>query len=227
MQFLLSYTWDHYMDMGGSGFGNSVAPQNPFNMRADYARGLVDYRQIFVFSYFYQLPFGQGQKFLSDAHGPLNQAVKGWKLTGIIHYNTGGPLNVYDPTDVANIGPRSGSQRDNWVGGSPRRNLVATDRRLGWLNQANYAKPAQYTFGSAGRNLETGPGSGYFNPGILKDFPLQGESKTLEFRAEFFNFLNQHAMGCFPSDFGDSNFGTAQCTQQGSREIQFGMKLLF
>lgn len=227
LQFLTSYTWSHYMDLGGSGFGNSVAPQNPFNMRSDYSRGLTDYRHILTFSYFYQLPFGQGQKFLSNAHGPLNQAVKGWKLTGIIHYNSGGVMNVGYPSDVANIGPRANSERPNWVGGFPRRELVATDRRLGWLNQANYAPPTQYTFGTAGRNLETTPGSGYFNPGILKDFPLQGEAKVLEVRFEFFNFLNQHSMGCIDSTYNDANFGTASCTDQGSREVQLGMKLLF
>jgi hypothetical protein len=152
--------------------------------------------------------------------------VKGWKLTGIIHYNTGGPMNVGDPNDIAYIGPRSGAQRPNWVGGFPRRVLVSTDRRLGWINPANYATPSAYTFGSAGRNLETTPGSGYFNPGILKDFPLQGEAKVLEMRFEFFNLLNQHSMGCFDTTFGDANFGTAGCAS-GSREIQLGMKLLF
>jgi hypothetical protein len=227
MQFLMSYTWSHYFDMGGSGFGQSVSPQNPFNLEQDYSDGQYDFRHILTFSYFYELPFGQGKKLLSSAHGPLNQAVHGWKLTGIIHYNSGGPINVGYPSDVANIGPRSLSQRPNWIGGEPRRNLVATDRRLGWLNQGNYAPPIEYTFGNAGRNLERGPGAGYFNPGLLKDFPLHGESKVFELRFEFFNVLNQHAMGCQDSTYGSSTFGQAFCVQQGSREIQLGAKFLF
>jgi hypothetical protein len=61
----------------------------------------------------------------------------------------------------------------------------------------------------------------------LKNFPVIGEKMTLQFRAEFFNFFNQHAMGCIGSSYGASNFGVASCTQQGSREVQFGLKVLF
>ena len=212
---------------GGWGNGADV-PQDPFNIRVRLRPPeATDLRHTFVFSYFYQLPFGQGLKFLSNAHGPLNQAVRGWKLTGIIHYNTGMPVMVRYPADIANIGAVLINQRPNWVGGFPHRSLVSSDRRLGWMNMANYAVPTQYTFGNAGVYLERQPGAGYFNPGILKDFPLQGEAKTLELRFEFFNMLNQHAMSGFSSAYGATDFGTAYSTQQTSREIQFGMKFLF
>ena len=227
LQFLSSYAWAHYFDIGGSCFSCSSAPQDPFNWQADKADGNFDFRHIWAFNYFYQLPFGKGRKFLTTASGPLNQIVTGWELTGIIHYNTGGPMGVGYPGDVANIGGRAGAQRPNWVGGASRRVLNPNDRRLGWLNMANYAPPIPYTFGNAGRNLERGPGAGYFNPGILKNFPLHGEGTMLQFRAEFFNMLNQHAMGCISSSYGATDFGTANCTQQSSRDIQFGLKLLF
>ena len=227
LQFLSSYAYAHYLDEGGSGFANSAPPQDPNNWAAEKANGLFDLRQIWTFSYFYELPFGQGKKFLSSAHGPLNQIVKGWELTGIIHYNTGAPINVGYPADLANIGAAEVAERPNWVGGFPHRVLNPSDRRLGWINMANYATPAEYTFGTAGRDLERGSGAGYFNPGFLKDFPLHGEGKVLEFRFEFFNVLNQHAMTSFSSSYGASDFGTAYGTQQTSREIQLGMKFLF
>jgi hypothetical protein len=94
---------------------------------------------------------------------------------------------------------------------------------------ANYAPPAAYSFGNARRNLEKGPGAAYFGPGILKNFPLHGERTTLQFRAEFFNFLNQHAVShsFISSSYGASEFGTAYGTQQTSREVQLALKLLF
>ena len=226
LQFLSSYTWGKEMDIGGSGFSNSVAPQNPFNWAADRAVGIFNRAQIFTFSYYYQLPFGRGKAFMNNANKFVDAVLGGWEMTGIAHYNTGYPINVGYPGDVANIGPRSGGQRPNWVGGSPRRLLNPNDRRQGWVNQANYAPPALYTFGNAGRNLEVGPGSGYFNPGFLKNFPF-GEGRAVQFRAEFFNFWNQHAMGCIHSTYGDTVIGQADCTQQGSREVQFGLKVLF
>jgi hypothetical protein len=229
LQFLSSYAWAHEIDVGGSSWSlsGSATPQNPNNWAADKADGTFDFRHIWAFSYYYQLPFGQGKKFLTSASGPLNQIVKGWEFTGIIHYNTGAPINVTYPGDLANIAPYTLVQRANWVGGNPRRALVSTDRRLGWINMANYASPAVYTFGNAGRNLEKGPGAGYFNPGILKDFPLHGEGKVLQFRFEFFNMLNQHAMSGFSTGYSSSDFGTAYSTQQTSREIQLGLKFLF
>ncbi len=228
LQFLSSYAWGHEIDIGGSCFSCSSSPQNPFDWGADKANGNFDYRQIWTLSYFYQLPFGKGRRFLSTAHPVVNGVLGGWELSGIIHYNTGFPIGVGYPSDVANIGPRALAQRPNWVGGHPRRVLNPNDRRLGWINMDNYAPPAQYTFGTAGRNLEKGPGMGYWNPALLKNFPLHGERPTLQFRAEFFNALNQVALGCISSGYGAGNFGTATCRQQTSnREIQLGLKILF
>jgi len=35
LQFLASYPWGHYIDLGGSGFSLSAAPQNDNNFKAD------------------------------------------------------------------------------------------------------------------------------------------------------------------------------------------------
>jgi hypothetical protein len=91
----------------------------------------------------------------------------------------------------------------------------------------NYAPPNDFSFGTAGRNLERTPGMGYFNPGLLKNFRLPREGTSIQFRGEFFNFFNQHAMGCISSSFGASDFGRANCVQQSSREVQLGLKVLF
>jgi hypothetical protein len=227
LQFLSSYAWGHQLDIGNSAFSASASPQNPDNWAADKANGQFDYRHIWAFSYFYQLPFGKGRKYMSNPNPVVNGVLGGWELSGIVHYQSGYPINVGYPTDNANIGPRAGAQRPDWVGGQPRTLLNPNDRTIGWLNQANYAPPQPFAFGTAGRNLERGPGAGYFNPALLKNFPVIGEKMTLQFRAEFFNFFNQHAMACIGSSYGASNFGVASCTQQGSREVQFGLKVLF
>ena len=98
LQFLSSYAWAHEIDIGGSSWAQSweFAPQNPSNWAADRADGTFDYRHIWTFSEFYQLPFGQNKKYLSSAKGVLNQVVGGWQLSqcqplpnrrSIKHYN--------------------------------------------------------------------------------------------------------------------------------------------
>jgi hypothetical protein len=228
LQFLNSYAWGHQLDIGASCFSCSVTPQNPNDWSADKGNGSFDRRHIWKFSYVYQLPIGKGKQYMSNANSVVNGILGGWELSGIAHYHTGGPINVSFPGDIANIGPRAGGQRPNWVGGQPHQVLDPNDRRLGWINQANYAPPNPFSFGTAGRNLERTPGMGYFNPALLKNFRLPREGTSIQFRGEFFNFFNQVALGCISSSFGASNFGEATCRQQSSnREIQLGLKFLF
>jgi hypothetical protein len=59
----------------------------------------------------------------------------------------------------------------------------------------------------------------------LKDTAL-GESATLQFRAEFFNLLNTPNFDQPNIFFGTPGFGRV-LSARDSREIQFGLKLLF
>jgi hypothetical protein len=64
---------------------------------------------------------------------------------------------------------------------------------------------------------------------LLRNFGLPGREGThLEFRAEFFNTLNQAVLGgCLDTTVQDPNFGKATCTRNVEREIQFALKLYF
>ena len=66
---------------------------------------------------------------------------------------------------------------------------------------------------------------GQFDFSIFKNFRL-AESKTLQFRGEFFNLFNRVNFGLPYHDISSPTFG-----QVGSalppREIQFALKLLF
>ena len=228
LQFLSSYAWGHQIDVGGSSFRGKYMPQNPNDIQAERANGQFDTRQVWSFSYFYQLPFGHGKKFLTNAYGPLDQIVRGWEFAGIIHYQTGATMNVLYPYDAANIGPANLTERPDWDGGFPHR-IPSSDKRLGWINQANYTPPANYTFGNAGRDLQRGPGWGDYDPALFKNVHIYQERMTLQFRVECFNLLNQHAMAAssISSNYGASDIGTAYATSQTLREIQLALKFLF
>ncbi len=98
-------------------------------------------------------------------------------------------------------------------------------------------------FGSVGRNVLRGPRQTNADFSIIKTFPL-GESKNIQFRAEFFNLLNHvnfanpiSNLNAFASSGGsiDSNgritnpgdFGRITSTSNNPRLIQFALKFNF
>jgi hypothetical protein len=67
--YLLSYTYSHNLDNGAAPFDlnqNNDLPQDPKNLRAEYASSDDDVRHNLVFSGLYRLPFGHGQKYFSS-----------------------------------------------------------------------------------------------------------------------------------------------------------------
>lgn len=232
LQLLSSYTWGREMDVGGGSFAGSASPQNENDIDEDYGRGSFDLRQIWTTSYYYQLPFGGGKRYLNSAHGVANQLVGGWQVTGITHYNTGYGVDVVTDEDVANDGSPRLVQRPDLVGPQTRM-IDPHDRTQGWLNPAAYALPATYTYGDLGRNTVMGPGMGNWDIGLLKNFPLHSDTKSLQFRTEFFNAFNHmnpaaaNASFCEPIATCNPNFGRVTGTQTSSRQIQFALKLLF
>jgi hypothetical protein len=82
-----------------------------------------------------------------------------------------------------------------------------------------------FTYGNSGRNSLRGPGRNNFDLTIGRTFKF-GESKSVEFRSEFFNAFN-HAQFMNPDHNGfDANFG--QITQaRDPRIIQLALKFYF
>ena len=95
-----------------------------------------------------------------------------------------------------------------------------------WFNPAAFATPAIGTYGNAGRNLITAPGSATVNAGLFKNFPLPlREGTKLQFRSEFFNVLNRVNLGNPNTTLGSS---MGRVTSAGSaRVLQFALKVVF
>jgi hypothetical protein len=98
-------------------------------------------------------------------------------------------------------------------------------------------------FGNVGRNVLRGPGQNNVDFSLIKRFPF-GESKNIEFRAEFFNLFNHvnfanpisnlnavpsasinQNTGQITGDPGD--FGRIKATSNNPRLIQFALKFTF
>ncbi|HMD86029.1 MAG TPA: TonB-dependent receptor [Terriglobia bacterium] len=228
LQFLLSYAYGHYIDIGGSGFSQSSAPQNDQNFGADRGNGTFDERHIFTGSWVYDLPAGKGRQFLNSAPPAVNAVLGGWELTGIFKANTGQPLGIGLSEDIANVGQRSLSERPNYLGGPQRITPASgTDQTVGYLNKSAFVKPAPYNYGNLGRNTARNLGFQQFDLGLYKNFPIRENKESFQIRAEFFNAFNHVNLGGIDGTVEDSTFGAIGGTNNNSREIQFALKLYF
>ena len=87
-------------------------------------------------------------------------------------------------------------------------------------------------FGNLGYNTLTAPGLATFDFSVLKNVNV-GESKRLQFRAEFFNLFNRVNFGLpaaspfLSSGARDPQAGKITETRTTARQIQFGLKLIF
>ena len=190
LTFLVSYSYAKALDdsdsinLSTSGGGNQ--PQNPQNLRAEWARGYNDVRQRLVASYVYELPFGNGKRWMANANRALDAIAGGWQVNGIWTAQTGLPFTIQSPSDTSNTG--SANIRPNATG-LPT-NLPSSQRSIyNWMNPAAFVLPTGYAFGNVGRNTGTGPGLNNWDMSAFKNFKLTERPLILQFRAELFNGL--------------------------------------
>ena len=100
-----------------------------------------------------------------------------------------------------------------------------------WFNPAAFLVPTSGTWGNVGRGTYTGPDLMELDLSALKRIVIT-ERTNLQFRAEFFNILN-HANFAAPNSIVFSGgavsptAGLITSTITTSRQIQFGLKLMF
>jgi hypothetical protein len=203
-----SYTYSHSIDDSSDwGDQNFV---NSYDLRSNRASSNFDERQIFTFSYVYNIPW------FRDA-GWSKKVFGGWEYSGITSFNTGQPFSVLyglfgDNAGVANGVGTNGSYAD-LTGVDPHSKPSATvlaslNPGTGPLlfNPAAFAAPQGLTFGDSGRNFLNNPSRLNFDMALFKNIPIH-ESVSLQFRAEGFNIFNHTQWA--------SNNSTASTTGSG------------
>jgi hypothetical protein len=83
-----------------AGRGDSIFPQNSFDLSAERGRSAFDVRQRLVINYLYDLPFGPGRRFLGSVGGLEGRLLEGWSVSGITLFQTGFPLTLLAGYDV-------------------------------------------------------------------------------------------------------------------------------
>jgi carboxypeptidase family protein/TonB-dependent receptor-like protein len=223
LSFLAAYTWSKSLDEGGGGNSSAGDPrvniQDPRNLRTNYGLSSFDYRHRFTLSMIYELPFGHGRRFMTNAGGWREALMGGWQTASILIAQSGSPFSVFLATPTANTG--TFTRPDRICNGNLPSDVRSINR---WFDTACFVAPPQFTFGDAGRNILIGPGLFTWDLGLDKDFHLY-ERVGMQFRAEFFNLLNRPNFGLPNAQIGSPAAGTIRTVVTNARQIQFGLRL--
>ncbi|MFT4114802.1 TonB-dependent receptor [Silvibacterium sp.] len=225
------YTWSKNLD-DGTAWNTSVGANAPaFVMfpdrpKLDWGPASTDVRNLAVINGTWDLPFGH-----EGGNAWQRHVIRGWSVSGIATLQSGFPFTAqlgYNPTN-------NGDSRD------PIRPNVNPDFHgkviegvpTQYFNPAAFSNPVSGTYGNAGRNSLVGPDFANLDVSARKETQLF-EHLRAQFRAELFNVLNHTNFGT-PNEVvytaaGDTPSPTAgviTATASTSRQIQFGLKLLF
>jgi hypothetical protein len=248
-----SYTWSRAIDGGdGSIASDSFVSSIPSLLffLPKYRRAASDFNvdQNLTINYTWNVPTPQ------SFTGPATWVARGWVVGGILTTRTGLPFTPLiggDPLGLKNTSPFAYPDR---VRGAGCGSLVNPGNVNDYIKLQCFALPTatpaiaaqcvpfsnaaastcSNLLGNGGRNEIFGPGMVNFDFSLFKENKIT-ESKTLEFRAEFFNVFN-HTNFNPPIDnsalFDQTGTpiggaGVIDQTSTFSRQIQFALKFIF
>lgn len=223
--FTAAYTWSRSIDYTSNNGGLG----NPIVLEFNKAVSDFDRTHGFTLSHTIELPFGRGQKYLSQ--GPAAAILGGWQVNGIFQAFSGRPFSISMSNAQLNGGP-SNAQRPDQLRYPSISGAVGPGTQ--WFDVTAFAAPTPNRFGTAGRNTLRGPKLVNYDFSVFKSFAIT-ETKRLEFRTEFYNLTNTPHFNQPASNFSTaSSFGSITSTigangvpGAGEREVQFALRFLF
>ena len=228
IQALVNYTWSHAID--------DVSTETTFGV-LDRGNASFDVRHNFSSAITYNLPG-------SSVGGFVGKVIGNWSLDGIIHAQSGAPVDLRAGTFVREDGTQF-SVRPDLVSGQPlyiADPSVAGGRRF---NSAAFQQPpvangVPVRQGTLGRNVMSGLPLYQVDLGLRRQFKIT-ERINLQLKAEAFNLFNHPNFGGFgvnvlvPSTLGvptqmlGRSLGGLSALYQigGPRSLQFSARIGF
>ncbi len=251
LQIRAAYTLAKTIDLSSGFRARSGEFTDPLDYNLD--RGLADFDapQRFVFSWLWEIPFNK----LVHSDGFMRKVVDGWQFNGIASFQSGNPLTFFSNSNASQQNQFPDLTRTQVSGKVPYANPRNSSNAFGddcnggvangnyWIDPTNIScSPCPnddptciqagdeggiplFTFGNLGRNSLRGPGINNWDLSITKKTKI-GETREVEFRAEFFNAFNHTQFLRVDDAGGSSTFGQV-ISDRGPRLIQFGLKFYF
>ena len=252
-----SYTWAKQITNSDSLLPNNgvgvAQVQNVNNLHQEKAISAQDVPQTFVISYLYQLPFGQGQRWLN--HGLASYAVGGWQIGGVQRYMSGQPFSFCCATGIPGFensirfdrapgtSLKSAAYRSghvNPIGATAADPNTNSFFNLDTLRQPNggafydqnaVANRGQYgAFGLGDMPRVTGEvrTPNYYNEdfSILKNTPIH-ENIVFQLKFELLNAFNRHTFSIPDTGPNDTLFGVPNGLVNTPRNVQITGRINF
>ena len=232
-----SYTWSKSLDTGSNSlptaYTNTISNLPIFDPRLIRSVSDFDVPRSLVLSGSWEIP----------VHPAKSKVVaglfSGWQIGSLVTLNSGLPFTTTiagDPLGLDSSQPYDFPDRLN---ARDCVNPVNPGNPAQYIKLSCFAAPAPATLlGDAGRNVARGPGLFDWDASLFRNIPVTRFSETfrIQFRAEMFNSFN-HAnfnpststsLQLFTQSLSPiASAGTLSSTATTSRQLQFGLKVLW
>ncbi len=217
LSFLTAYTWEKNIDDGNYGYREPITDR-----MLDRAPDSNTVPQKWTMAYDYYLPFGPGRAWMTK--GPLVPFLGGWQWGGLVTLQRGFPLNA-TTSSACNCG--GGASMPNQNGPAVPSGFVQNANH--WFDAANFSPEANYSIGTEDYGTFLGPGLSSVNMNLSKRFywPRWGETRSLQFRADFINGFNTPWLSNPNTTIQSGAVGTITSVNSTPRVIQLALKLFF
>ena len=232
-----SFTWSKSIDTGSMGdvgdpFNNSIS--NLFFFDRSLSRSLSDFDIPYnlIINALWNVPT------LNSLHGPASWALNGWQLGTIFNIHGGVPFTPLVGGDPLGTNDNSPYAYPNRLSGPGCQSAVNPGNPVQYIKLDCFSAPNPLTLlGNARRNSLRGPRLTDLDFSFVKNnhIPRISEAFNIQFRAELFNILN-HPNFLPPLDNNTlfdqtgapiAGAGLIDGTSTTSRQIQFGLKVIF
>lgn len=216
-----NYTISKEIDDAQERFASRAGFIDPNNLRLSRSIAEWDRPHYLVMNYIYELPFGQGKKWMHS--GPLSRVVASWQVSGVTTFGKGLAMVTSAPcsTNLPGVGCTALRQKDPV--------LAADDRTINrYFDTGAFAVPPPFSLGSDSRTqprLRT-PGANNFDIGIARNQKFREQRVNLQFRAELFSAFNHTQLAAPNGSVTSPDFGRIT-SASGTRTIQMGLRLSY
>jgi hypothetical protein len=187
-----------------------------------YGKLSFDHTHILSMGFNVETPWGKN---LSGVEGAV---VKGWSVSGIMHFQTGAPLTATASQGVGATGLPAFGRRANFTGQPALfTGACPNTKAVCWANPTAFTSASTLGAGDAPIGDIIGPNFYQWDMSLRKQFALPRESMRLQFQADAFNVFN-HTNWNNPtvSNAGSASFGQITGSLP-ARILQFGAKFVF
>jgi hypothetical protein len=222
----LNYTYSRSFDTSSSGGADYVSSSNSFKPELDKAPSDFDRMHVLNFTGSFKLPIGRDRSWGAEMSKYSNAIFGGWNLGLLSTWESGQRFSIYSGLETMYAGVTS---LVNFSDSRKIGRIYKYQNSIYWFNTDQtplFTLPKAGELGSSGRNSFKGPRYLNIDATLYKSFPIN-ERKSIQFRFEAYNVLNNTNFSVPDLNFYSNTFGRLISTQGSPRMVQLGFRFQF